>query len=43
MEVPVITNLRLDSTTCRTVDVFPTILADRGQRASQDVDGQIIV
>ena len=30
MEVPICTNLKLESTSCRTVDVFPTVLRNLG-------------
>ncbi len=42
MEVPICTNLQLKSTTCRTVDVFPTIVRSLGLSLFNDVDGQPI-
>ena len=42
MEVPICTNLRLKSTSCRTVDVFPTILEDLGYSVPGNIDGQVI-
>jgi hypothetical protein len=42
MEVPICTNLKLESTTCRTVDVFPTILDDLGHSVPDNIDGQVI-
>jgi len=42
MEVPICTNLKLKSTWCRTVDVFPTILDDLGYALPDNIDGQVI-
>jgi len=42
MEVPICTNLKLQSTSCRTVDVFPTILKDLGFSVPDNIDGQVI-
>jgi len=40
MEVPVCTNLKVASAACRTVDVFPTVLADTGRALIGSVDGR---
>ena len=42
MEVPICTNLKLKSTWCRTVDVFPTILEDLSYIVPDNIDGQVI-
>lgn len=42
MEVPICTNLKLKATSCRTVDVFPTILKDLGYSVPDNIDGQVI-
>jgi hypothetical protein len=43
MEVPVCTNLKVASAACRTVDVFPTVLADTGRTIRGTVDGRVIL
>ncbi len=43
MEVPVCTNLKVSASTCRTVDVFPTVLADTGRAIRGNVDGQVLL
>lgn len=42
MEVPICTNIRLNARSCRTVDIFPTILHKLGHSIPSNVDGQII-
>ena len=42
MEVPVCTNIKLESRICKTVDVFPTILHRMGHDIPKNVDGQVI-
>ena len=42
MEVPICTNMRLESQTCRTIDIFPTILHELGHAIPDNVDGCVI-
>ncbi len=42
MEVPICTNIKLKSTSCRTVDIFPTILYKLGYNISSNIDGKVI-
>jgi hypothetical protein len=42
MEVPICTNIRLKSRSCRTVDVFPTILHRLGYDIPGNIDGEVI-
>ncbi|MBN2564098.1 MAG: alkaline phosphatase family protein [Candidatus Eisenbacteria bacterium] len=42
MEVPVCTNLKLAASSCRTVDVFSTVLAHLGHEVSGAVDGCVL-
>ncbi|MFC1715123.1 alkaline phosphatase family protein [Candidatus Poribacteria bacterium] len=42
MEVPICANIRLNSPSCRTVDIFPTILHRLGYDVPDNIDGQII-
>lgn len=43
MEVPICTNIKLSSTSCRTVDIFPTILHKLGYDIPRNIDGKVIV
>jgi hypothetical protein len=42
MEVPICTNIRLRSGSCRTVDVFPTILCKFGYSIPGNIDGRVV-
>jgi predicted AlkP superfamily pyrophosphatase or phosphodiesterase len=42
MEVPICTNIRLQSRSCRTVDVFPTILHRLGYEIPDNINGQVM-
>ena len=42
MEVPICTNLPLKATSCRTVDVFPTILDALGRVVPHNIDGRVL-
>lgn len=41
-DVPICTNIKLESQTCRTVDVFPTILNQLGRAIPENIDGVVL-
>jgi len=42
IEVPICTNIKLKHTSCRTVDIFPTILQKMGYNLPSNIDGKVL-